>query len=192
MATGASTRDLGWAGLGELKRSWGWFLAMGIALIILGVIALTFSILATVATVMVIGWLLAISGIVQAVHAFGRRPWSGLFLDLFSGVLSFVVGLVLVFRPLAGAEALTLLIAVFLFVSGVFRIAASLAHRFHNFGWLLLNGIINVLLGAMILWQWPVSGLWVIGLFVGIDMLMNGWSAVMLSMAARSLLTQTA
>jgi uncharacterized membrane protein HdeD (DUF308 family) len=187
MATGASFSGAGWSGLDELRRNWGWFLALGISLIILGVIALSFSVLTTLASVIVFGWLLIVSGVLQAVHAFWRKRWNGFFLDLFGGILSLVVGFMLVANPLVGAETLTMLIALFLFIGGIFRIVVSLTAPFHNWGWLLLNGVINVVLGVLIWRQWPVSGLWVIGLFVGIDMLFNGWSLVMLSLTARTL-----
>ncbi len=187
MASGTTAGGFGWAGLDELKRNWAWFLGLGICLIVLGVIAVAFSFWATIAYVILFGWLLVLSGVLQAVHAFVRKAWSGFFLDLFAGILSLVVGFMLVANPLLGAETLTLLIAVFLFIGGIFRIAASATGRFENWGWMLLNGIVNVVLGALIWAQWPLSGLWVIGLFAGIDMLFNGWSLVMLGLMARNL-----
>lgn len=187
MASGTSFRDLERSGLDQLKRSWGWFLALGIALIVLGVVALGSSIVATLASVIVFGWLMIVSGALQAGHACWRRKWSGVFLDLFAGILSLVVGFMLVANPLAGAATLTLLIAMFLLIGGISRIFASIIGQFHHRGWMFLNGAINVLLGVTIWRQWPVSGLWVIGLFVGIDMLFNGWSLVMLGLGARRL-----
>ena len=82
---------------------------------------------------------------------------------------------------------LTLLIAMFLVFQGVFRIVAALAVRYPHWGWVLLDGIVSLLLGILIWRRWPVSSLWVIGLFVGIEMLLNGWSLVMLSLAGRNL-----
>ena len=185
MASETTFGRFGWMDFGELKRHWGWFLALGICLIMFGVVAIAFSVLATIAYVVVFGWLLVLSGVLQAIHAFVRKKWGGFFLGLFGGILSLVVGIMLVVNPVLGAESLTLLVASFLLVGGVFRIVASLTGRFQNWGWLLLNGIINVVLGALIWAQWPLSGLWVIGLFVGIDMLFNCWSLVMLGLIAR-------
>ena len=177
---------IGW-GSDHLKRSWAWFLALGVVLIVLGIVALGFSILATLASVIVFGWLMIVSGVLQAGHACWRRKWRGVLLDLFAGILSLVVGFMLVANPLAGATTLTLLIAMFLLIGGISRIVASITGQFHHRGWMFLNGAINVLLGVTIWRQWPISGLWVIGLFVGIDMLFNGWSLVMLGFAARRL-----
>jgi uncharacterized membrane protein HdeD (DUF308 family) len=93
----------------------------------------------------------------------------------------------MVTNPTESAVLLTLLIAMFLVFEGVFRIVAALAARYPHWGWVLFNGLISVLLGILIWRQWPYSGLWVIGLFIGIEMLLNGWSLVMLSLSARKL-----
>jgi uncharacterized membrane protein HdeD (DUF308 family) len=103
------------------------------------------------------------------------------------GVLYVVLGLLFVRQPIQAAEALTLLLACTLMVSGVFRIVGSLMHRFHQWGWILLGGVINLALGIMIWLQWPFSGFWVIGLFVGIDMLFSGWTWIMLALRLKSL-----
>ncbi len=172
-------------GLEELRKRWGWFLALGILLIVLGTIAIGSTFLMTLVTMVFLGWLMIVGGVLQALHAFSCKSWSGFFIDLLMGILYAVVGFMLVANPGSSAVALTLLIAMFLIFGGIFRIVASLAVRYANWGWLLLNGVIALILGILIWRQWPVSGLWVIGLFVGIDMLFNGWSLVMLALAAR-------
>ncbi|MGB7951617.1 MAG: HdeD family acid-resistance protein [Candidatus Binatia bacterium] len=174
-------------GVGELKRSWGWFLALGIALIVLGTIALGSALVMTIASVFFFGWLMIIAGVMEAVHAFWRKRWAGFFLDLLTGILYVVVGWMMVTNPKESALLLTLIIAMFLLFEGVFRIVAALSARYPHWGWVLLNGVISLVLGLMIWRQWPYSGLWVIGLFVGIEMLFNGWSLVMLSLASRRL-----
>jgi uncharacterized membrane protein HdeD (DUF308 family) len=187
MATGSSLRGFGWAGPDEVKRNRGWFLVLGALLIVLGIVAVGLSVLTTLASVLLFGWMLVASGALQVIHAFWReKNWHGFFLDLFAGILSFVVGFMLVTNPLAGATTLTLLIAMFLFIGGIERILASLTGHFPNRPWLLLNGVIDLGLGVLIWRQWPVSGLWVIGLFVGVDMLLTGWSAVMLALTANA------
>jgi len=175
------------AGLEELRHSWGWYIGLGIVLIILGAIALGRTFIVTVASVMFFGWLLIAGGLIEAVHAFWRERWSGFFLDLFSGILYVVVGFMIVANPGASAAALTLLIAMFLIFGGIFRVVMALAARYPHWGWMLLHGGINLLLGVLIWRQWPVSGLWVIGLFVGIELLLNGWSLIMLGLAAKHL-----
>ncbi len=108
-------------------------------------------------------------------------------LSLLAGILYVVVGGMMVARPFVGAEALTLLVGSFFLVGGIFRVVAAMTLRLHHWGWILLNGVITALLGLLVLAEWPGSGLFVIGLFLGIDMLFNGWTWVMLSLGLRSL-----
>jgi uncharacterized membrane protein HdeD (DUF308 family) len=174
-------------GLVELSKRWGFFLAMGVLLIVLGAIAIGSAVLMTLATMLLVGWLLIVGGVFQAIHAFWCKDWSGFFIDLLSGILYAVAGFMIVANPGLTAVTLTLLIAMFLILGGIFRIAAALAVRAPNWGWVVLHGAVNLLLGLAIWQQWPLAGLWVIGLFVGIDMIFNGTSLVMLGLAMRSL-----
>ncbi len=173
-------------GVEGLKRNWAWFLGLGICLIVLGTLALGSTVFVTLLSVEFLGWLLLIGGVMQAAHGFMRRAWQGFFVDLLVGLLYMVVGLMFIDNPLATAGALTLMMSVFLILGGVFRIAAVFATRLHNRIWLLLNGVITLVLGVMIWKQYPESALWVIGLFIGIDMIFNGWALVMLALAVRS------
>jgi uncharacterized membrane protein HdeD (DUF308 family) len=174
-------------GAGELRRSWGWYLALGIVLIVLGTIAIGSTFVMTIASVFFFGWLLIIGGVMEAIHAFWHKRWAGFFLDLLTGILYIVAGWMMVTNPAESALLLTLVIAMFLVFEGVFRIVAALAARYPHWGWVMFNGVISLILGIMIWRRWPYSGLWVIGLFVGIEMLLNGWSLVMLSLSARNL-----
>ncbi len=169
-----------------LSRNWGWLLALGILMIILGVVAMAAPVVATIAIQVMLGWLLVISGIAEGIHAFMVKEWRGFLLELLSAVLYLGVGLMLLVDPLKGAVALTLILAVFLLVEGIFKIITALRVREHRgWGWLLASGIVSVVLGVMIWAQWPASGLWVIGLLVGIQLLFTGWSLVMLALVAR-------
>lgn len=188
MSTGTN-QDWHLIGAEEVRRTWGWFLALGIVLVLLGMMALGWSVLTTLVSVVVFGWFLLLAGILSILHAFWRRRWGGFFVELFAGILYAVFGLMVVGNPAVSAVALTLLIAVFLMIGGIFRILTALAVRFHHWIWVLLNGVISLLLGVMIWSQWPVSGLWVIGLFIGIDMIFYGWSLIMLAVAVRNLPT---
>ena len=174
-------------GLDTLRRGWGWFLALGIVLIVLGIFAVGWAAVVTVASVIIFGWLLIAGGVMQALHAFWRKRWGGFFVDLLTGILYVVAGFVVVANPGTSAAALTLLIAMFLIIGGLFRIAASATACSPNWGWILVHGIISLLLGIAIWRRWPVSGLWVIGLFIGIEMMLNGWTLVALGLAARKL-----
>ncbi len=148
--------SLNLVGLQELKKNWGWFLALGVLLIVLGAVAIGRAWLVTLASMVFFGWLLIIAGVVEAVHSFWRqRNWSGFFLDLLTGVLYAVVGLLVVSNPLQTSAALTLLISMFLIFGGVFRIAAALSVRYPHWGWVLLHGIVQLALGVMIWRNWP-------------------------------------
>ncbi len=174
-------------GFDVVQRNWGWFLALGIVQIVLGTIALGESVLMTLFSVVMLGWLLIIGGISSIIHAFMERKWNGFIIDLLTGLLYAVVGFMMVANPGELAVTLTLVISLFLMIGGVFRIVEGLVGALPHRGWVLLNGVVTLLLGILIWRRWPSSGLWVIGLFVGIEMLLYGWSLVMLAIAARNL-----
>ena len=173
--------------LHELRRNWGWFLALGIALIVLGVCAIGSAFVATLATVMTFGFLILFGGGVEIVSSFWAHRWGGFFLHLLAGVLYIVIGFLMVTRPWPAAAALTLMLAALFMVGGVTRIVVALSHRFHGWGWVLLNGVVTFLLGALVWSQWPQDTVWLIGLCVGIDLLFHGWAWVMFALAVRSL-----
>jgi len=156
-------------------------------LVALGIIALGSVVIASLAAAVAIGILLLLAGLGEVIGAFWCRGWSGFFLELLSGVLSIVVGLLFLRAPLNALAALTLLVACFLMVSGIFKIVAALSYRFAAWGWSLASGIIDVVLGLMIWQEWPASALWVIGLFVGINLLFRGINWIALGLALRAL-----
>jgi uncharacterized membrane protein HdeD (DUF308 family) len=171
--------------LEAIRANWVWFLALGIILIVIGTIAVGMPFVASLATAVTFGALLLVGGIAQLAGAFWTRDWSGFFLNLLMGVLYVVLGLFFVRDPGDALLAMTLLLACMLMVGGLFRIIGSVMYQFPHWGWTLVGGIINLILGIMIWQQWPVSGLWVIGLFVGIDLIFTGWTWVMLALAVR-------
>ena len=172
-----------------LHKHWRWFLALGIAMVALGTFAIGWACIATV-TVKVtwlFGFLMIAGGIAEIASSFSAGRWSGTLVHLLMGILYTMVGFMIIEQPENSAIQLTLIIAIFLMVSGVFRIVSALSERFAGWGWVLLNGVVTLLLGLLIYKQWPVSGLWVIGLFVGIDLILNGWAWIMLSLGLRTL-----
>jgi uncharacterized membrane protein HdeD (DUF308 family) len=170
-----------------LQKGWGWLLGLGILLSVLGLVLIAAPVLGTLAIDLLVGWFLIIGGIAQLVHAFMEKAWRGFLLELASGLLYLVVGGLLVFYPLAGAQALTIFLAAFLLVEGIVRIAMALRVRpAQGWGWLLFGGIAAVILALLIWMQWPASGLWVIGLLVGINLLFTGWSLTMMAIALRA------
>ena len=171
--------------LQAIRGKWMWLVILGIALIVLATIMIGFPVVATLATVTVLGALILVGGIAEAVGAFWCREWSGFFLAVLSGTLGVVIGLMLLANPIEGGITLTILLASFLLVGGVFRCVAALTHRFEGWGWLLLSGVVDVAIGVMIWRQLPMSGLTIIGLLVGISTLFRGISWLMLGFALR-------
>lgn len=173
--------------LESLRKEWWWFLVLGILLIVAGSVAISYSFLASVATVELFGFLLILGGVGQVVAAFWVGRWSGFAVSLLAGILYLVVGGITLARPFESLAALTLLVGAFLLAGGIFRAVAAMSLRLNHWGWLLLNGLITAFLGLLVLAEWPQSSFWVIGLFVGVDMLFNGWTWVMLSLGLRSI-----
>lgn len=174
-------------GVDNLHRRWRSVLRLGIILLVLGVVALVGARFLTLATMVFLGALLIFVGALQMLHAYAYRRWGGFFVDLLAGILYLVIGFLIVVNPRATAEALTLLIAMFLIFGGLFRIVVAVLIRFHNAAWLVLHGTVNLILGVLIWQQWPVAGEWLIGLFIGLDLIFNGWSLIMLGLAAKKL-----
>jgi uncharacterized membrane protein HdeD (DUF308 family) len=172
-------------GIEEVRKHSTWFLVLGIALVILGMIAIGWAVATTIVSVIFLGWLLIIGGVLHVIHGFKHRPWSGFFINLLAGVLYAVAGFVMVANPALAAVTLTLLIAMILIVAGLFRLFVAFSTPLDHRGWLILNGVVSILLGVMIWRSWPVSGLWVIGMFVGIDMIFDGWTEIMLALSVR-------
>jgi uncharacterized membrane protein HdeD (DUF308 family) len=170
----------------EIRHKWGWFLAMGILLIVLGIIALVYTPAATLATVLVLGWLMFFSGIVEAVHAFHARGWRHVLVHVAGSVLGILIGLLVVTHPVAGALGWTLLFSSFLTVIGVFRAVAAISFRYGSWGWAVVDGIVTLVLGLLVWAGMPGSGFWFLGLALGIALILRGWSTMMFAFAVRS------
>jgi len=183
--TEASHQPLG--ALEELHRHWALFLSVGVALMALGIVATLTAGLSTIVAVDFFDWILVIAGAGVTIHAFWAKRWSGFFLQLLAGLLYLAAGWMLATHPELSAIALTLVIAISFVVQGAFRIGAALSTRIDGWDGLLVSGIITLLLGLMIWNEWPLSGVWVIGLFVGIDMFFYGGWFVSLALAVRTL-----
>jgi uncharacterized membrane protein HdeD (DUF308 family) len=138
----------------------------------------------TIVSVMFLGWLLLFAGLFEIVHGFARRAWGGFFINLMGGLLYGVTGFLMVSHPGIAAITLTFMIAMLLIVAGTFRIFVAFSTPIHHRTWLILNGVISLFLGFCIMSSWPVSGSWVIGLFIGIDMIFDGWTEVMLALSS--------
>ncbi len=166
------------AGMNEIRKSWGWFLALGILFMISGVICIMGDVAATFVTVLFFGWLLLFSGVAALVHAFWTRTWSGFFFYLPGALLRGLTGYLLIRYPGAGAAGVTLLLALFFVVGGLFRAIAAGIMQLPRWGWSLFSGLVSVALGIMLLAQMPVSSIWFIGFAIGVDLIFDGASLV--------------
>ncbi len=194
LATPPGPTDVLSAERDSLRKLWLLMLVLGVVLIALGLAAISAMFIATLATVFMLGFLFLMGGVVAVVNAFWARRWRGFWVNLLAGILYLVVGFLMTQRPLASAAAFTLMIAAALFIGGLFRIAITVTERFHGWVWGLLNGVISVVLGVMILAGAVASNpaVWVIGLFVGIDMLFAGWAWVMTALTVRDVAAKPA
>ncbi|OWK39824.1 HdeD family acid-resistance protein [Fimbriiglobus ruber] len=164
----------------SVRNIWGWVLAAGIVQILAGTLAVSFAFISTIVSVVTLGILLLVAAAGQTAAAILARDWGGFLLFLLLAVFYAVAGFLIIQHPLLAAEGLTLMLAAVYLVGGIFRIISACVERVPSRGWVLLNGVITLLLGILIWQQWPVSGLWVLGLFIGIDLIVNGvtWSAL--------------
>ncbi len=170
-----------------LHHRWGWFLTVGLLLVVLGIIALVYTPAATLASVLVLGWLMFFSGIVESVQAFHARGWGGVLLHVAGAALGILIGLLVVTHPIAGALAWTLLFASFLTVIGLFRLIAAIWLRYRSWGWAAFDGIVTLILGVLLWAGLPWSGLWFLGFALGIALILRGWSTIMLAFAVRAI-----
>jgi uncharacterized membrane protein HdeD (DUF308 family) len=159
----------------------GMLLGLGILMTLLGFGAICYSVLATIASVSLLGFFLLSSGVAYLIHTFWVKQWKGVFVSLLLATFLVVLGILCIVSPLEVSMALTLLIGAFFFVSGIMRIVSAIIIRFESWGWYALNGVVALILGMLILSGWPASGLWIIGLFVGIDILFAGLSWIFLA-----------
>lgn len=163
------------ASLEPLRAKSGWIVALGIVYVIAGFVALGSVVLATVATVFVVGIMMMIAGAAEVINAFQIKTWGRFLLWLLLGVLYIVAGLVTFQNPLLAAALLTLILSFALVVSGFMRISLAFGMMEGTpWGWVALSGVVTLLLGLVILVHWPVSSLYILGLFLGIDLVLAG------------------
>lgn len=176
--------------LEAVRGEWGWFVALGAALIVLGsviLISATGTILATKVAILTFGIIMILAGLMQGLGAFWARQWSGVFLQVLTAVLYLVLGVMFLRRPWEAAAAFTALLAGILMVAGLFRIIGAFTYQFPNWGWSLVSGVITLMLGILIAADWPASSFFVIGMFLGIEMLFNGWFWVALGLRLKQI-----
>jgi uncharacterized membrane protein HdeD (DUF308 family) len=163
------------AGLAPLRAKWGWIVALGIVYLLAGFVALGSVAMATVASVFVVGVMMIIAGVAEMFSAFQFKSWGKFLLWVLLGALYVIAGFVTFENPLLAAALLTLILGVSLVASGIMRIILAFSMKQETpWIWILLSGVITLLLGLLILAHWPVSSLYILGLFLGIDLIMAG------------------
>jgi uncharacterized membrane protein HdeD (DUF308 family) len=178
-------RSLGSA-IHELHGKWGWIVALGVVFVFAGFVALGSVVLATVVSVTYVGVMMLLAGIVEIVSAFQMKSWGKFFLWIALGILYAFAGLFTFENPLLVAGVLTLILGAALVATGIMRI--YLAFQMQDsapWKWVAFSGVITTLLGVVILAHWPVSGLYILGTFLGIDLLFAGFGWINVGMALK-------
>ncbi|HWL51418.1 MAG TPA: HdeD family acid-resistance protein [Chthoniobacteraceae bacterium] len=178
--------DMTLPGLHELRANWGWVLALGIALLVLGLLAITTSVVATLTTIVFLGCLLLIAGGFEIANAFRHGQYGGFWMHLLTGALDLFCGAILVAFPMAGAAALTFVLALFFLVGGTVRAATAVVMKLPNGVWAIVSGVIDFILGILLIASWPVSSLWFLGLLVGFGLAFRGFWWIAFAFAVRA------
>jgi uncharacterized membrane protein HdeD (DUF308 family) len=174
------------SGIQPLRAKSGWIVALGVVYLIAGLIALASVMMATVASVFLVGIMMIIAGVAEVINAFQIKTWGKFLLWALIGVLYIVAGFVTFENPLLAAAFLTLLLGFMLVASGLIRIVlAFFMKQATPWVWVALSGVVTLLLGCIILAHWPVSSLYVLGLFLGIDLVFAGATWIGLGLGLR-------
>lgn len=177
----------------EIRKSTGWIIALSIILIILGFLAILMPGFASAFFTLVMGWIALISGVVMIVQSFVAKPVRGFWLNLVVGILYVIAGIYILSNLLAAIAGLTLAFGILFIVEGIYTIIMGFTNRAgHRMSWLVvLNGVITLILGIMVLNQFPFSAIWLIGLYVGISLLFSGASLLAAALAVRKTVATT-
>jgi uncharacterized membrane protein HdeD (DUF308 family) len=161
--------------MAPLRAKWGWIVALGAVYVIAGFFALGSIAMATAASVLVVGAAMIVAGVAEVINAFQIKTWSKFLIWALLGVLYIVAGFVTFENPLLAAVLLTLLLGASLVASGILRIILAFSMKRETPSiWVALSGVITLLLGLLILAHWPVNSVYILGLFLGIDLIMAG------------------
>ncbi|SNB62088.1 Uncharacterized membrane protein HdeD, DUF308 family [Arboricoccus pini] len=174
--------------LTALHLKWGWFVVLGVVLLILGLIALGNLFEATIVSIYYLGALMLLGGIAEVIHAFGVKTWGRFAYWLLSGLIYCLAGILAFVNPLLASAVLTLVLAISLIVAGILRLVAGFSSPSGGLsGWIVLSGIITLLAGLVVAVGWPVNSLFILGLLLAIDLIFQGWASVALGLAMRRL-----
>ncbi|MFD5406001.1 HdeD family acid-resistance protein [Streptomyces griseorubiginosus] len=176
----------------RLSREFGWLAALGVILVLAGLVGLVYTGVATLTSMLLFGWLLLIGGVVGLLHAVQARDSGFFWLGVVVAALNIAAGVVVIARPEAAAAALTMFAALLFLTGGVFRLAGSLVVRGPQFGWTLVQGAFGLLLGVLVLASWPSSSKYVIGCFFSLALLFDGLGLVATGFGGRKIVGMVA
>ena len=175
------------AGIAEVRKSWGWFLALGILLMALGALCVVKAQTATAFSILVLGWILVISGVFWLINSFLAVATPVFFLFLLGALIRGGVGYLLIRHPNAGAEGLTMVLAVLFIVGGLFRAIGASVIKFPWWGWAVLAGLVSVGLGIFVIATWGVTSTFLVGIVIGVDLMFDGGALAAFAGAIRRL-----
>jgi uncharacterized membrane protein HdeD (DUF308 family) len=177
-------------GIHHLRKSAGWIVAFGVISLIAGAVALGSVVMATAYAVYIVGFMMLVAGFAEIIAAFGTRGWGRFLFWLLLGVLYLFAGLVCLQNPFRAATILTLALGIALIATGLLRIFLATQMRHGTpWGWVVLSGILSFLLGLMIVSHWPASSFYVLGIFLGIDLIFIGGTWLAMGLALRKAAT---
>ena len=183
----ATLSDVFMAGIEEVRKSWGWFLMLGILLMILGAVCIGKAQTATTFSILALGWVLAISAVFWLIGSFQALGWGGFFIYLLNAIIRGVTGYLLIRHPDAGAAGVTMVLAILFIVGGLFRTVGASVIRFPWWGWTVLAGLVSVGLGVFLLTTWPTASTYFIGIVIGVDLIFDGGALTAFAGAIHSL-----
>lgn len=172
--------------LGDIKNKWGWLLALGIAFILLGTIGLGMTFALTMVSMVFFGFLMLFGGSFQLIQSFHCRGWKSILLHILVAIAYLIGGVVIINKPMIASSILTMILAAIFMAVGIMRITMAFQHKGVKGWWIpLLSGFLTMVFGAMIMTAWPLSGMWLIGLLIALDMIFHGWGYVALALVAK-------
>ncbi|MFE7577416.1 HdeD family acid-resistance protein [Streptomyces sp. NPDC057521] len=173
----------------KLHRSFGGLALLGILLVVAGLVGLVYTGVATLTSMILFGWLLLVGGLVGLVHAVQSRGTNYFWLGVVVAALNIAAGVVVIRHPHGTAEALTMFAALLFLTGGVFRLVGSVVVRGPQFGWTLLQGAFGLLLGLLVLFDWPHSSLYVLGCFFSLALLFDGLGLIAIGIGGRRIVS---
>ncbi|MER6102754.1 DUF308 domain-containing protein [Streptomyces sp. NPDC001832] len=173
----------------KLRRSFGWLTLLGALLVVAGLVGLVYTGVATLTSMLLFGWLLLIGGLVGLLHAIESRGSDYFWLAVVVAALNIAAGVVVIRHPHGTAETLTMFAALLFLTGGVFRLVGSVVVQGPQFGWTLLQGAFGLLLGLLVLFDWPHSSLYVLGLFFSLALLFDGLGLIAMGVGGRRIVS---